>query len=138
MFSCCVFWVCVCFVLCVCWSRLGVALVLLYLVCFVCVSFLFRCACFFLSLMKITVFLANLAFLGLMLIQSLFLILVSGSCFLLLFCLFLVSRCPFVSFMLVVLFWLKHKIRFVLICMLFSCSVLWVLGFVPSVLGLVD
>ena len=28
--------------------------------------------------------------------------------------------------------------RFVLICMLFSCSVLWVLGFVLSVLGLVD
>ena len=42
--------------------------------------------------------------LGLMLIQSLFLILVSGSCFLLLFCLFLVSRCSFVSFMILVLF----------------------------------
>ena len=76
--------------------------------------------------------------LGLMLIQSLFLILVSGSCFLLLFCLFLVSRCSFVSFMLVVLFWLNHKIRYVSICMLFSCSCLWVLGFVLSVLGLVD
>ena len=76
--------------------------------------------------------------LGLMLIQSLFLILVSGSCLLFLFCLFLVSRCSFVSFMRVVLFWLNHKIRFVLICMLFSCSCLWVLGFVLSVLGLVD
>ena len=50
----------------------------------------------------------------------------------------LVSRCAFVSFMFVVLFWLNHKIRFGLICMVFSCSVLWVLGFVLSVLGLVD
>ena len=73
-----------------------------------------------------------------MLIQSLFLILVSSSCFLILFCLFLVSRCSFVSFMLVVSFWLNHIIRFVLICMLLSCSVLWVLCFVLSVLGLVD
>ena len=40
--------------------------------------------------------------------------------------------------MFVVLFWLNHKVRLVLICMLFSCSVLWVLGFVLSVLGLVD
>ena len=75
---------------------------------------------------------------GLILIQSLFLILVSGSCFLLLFCLFLVSRCSFVSIMLVVLFWLNHESRFVSICILFSCSVVWVLGFVLSVLGLVD
>ena len=73
-----------------------------------------------------------------MLIQSLFLILVSGSCFLFLFCLFSVSRCSFVYFMLVVLLWLNHKIRFVLICMLFSCSVLSVLGFILSALDLVD
>ena len=62
MFSCCVFGVYVCFVLCVCWTGLGVVLVLLCLVCFVCVSFLFLRACFFLSLMKITVLLANQVF----------------------------------------------------------------------------
>ena len=108
------------------------------LVCFVCVS----CFCFFVLVSSVChehhCFPCKSSVLGLMLIQSLFLILVSGSCFLLLFCLFLVSRCSFVSFMFAVLFWLNHKVRFVLICILFSCSVLWVLGFVLSVLGLVD
>ena len=52
-----------------------------FLVCFVCVSFLFLCACSFLFLMIITVFYAIL-FLGLSKSESLFLIWVSGSCFL--------------------------------------------------------
>ena len=91
---------CFCFVLCVCWSGLGVALVFLVLyfgVCFVCAVFLFLCACFFLFLMKIIVFPAILVFWGLMCMQSLFLISVSGSCFLFLFCLLFVSRCSLVS-----------------------------------------
>ena len=138
LFCRCVFWVCFCSVLCVCWSGLGVVLVLLCLVCLVCAIF-----CFFVLVSSEShenhCFPCKSSVLGLMLIQSLFLILVPGSCFfLLLFYLFLVSRCSFVSFMFVVLFWLNHKVRLVLICMLFSCSVLWVLSFVLSVLGLVD
>ena len=103
-----------------------------------CLCWFFVSLCLFLSVSHENhCFPCKSSVLGLMLIQSLFLILVSGSCFLLLFC-FLFQDVPLFLFMLVVLSWLNHKVRFVLICILFSCSVLWVLGFVLSVLGLVD
>ena len=45
---------------------------------------------------------------------------ISGSCFLLLVCLFLVSRCSFVFvFLLVVLFCLNHNLDLFLLCILF-------------------
>ena len=59
--SSCIFLVCFCVVLCVSWSGLGVVIV--FLVCFACVSF-YVCVCFFLFLMKITVLRAILVFWG--------------------------------------------------------------------------
>ena len=74
------------------------------LVCFVCVCFL-SAFCLFLSVSYEThCFPCNSSILGLMFIQSLSLISVSGSCFLFLFCLLYVSRWSFVCvFLLAVL-----------------------------------
>ena len=59
--------------------------------------FVFVSLCLFLSVSHENhCFPCKSSVLGLMLIQSLFLISVSGSCFLFLFCLLLVSRCSFV------------------------------------------
>ena len=97
VFSCCVLGL-FCFVLCVCWSGLGVVLVLLCLVCFVCVFYLFLCVCFFLSLMKIHCFPCNSSVLGFNVGSIVVLISVSGSCFCFCFVCFLFQDVPLFVF----------------------------------------
>ena len=64
--SCCILGVCFCFVLCVCWSGLGVVFIVFCFGLFCLCLFFICCVCFFLFLMQITVFLAIVMFFGLL------------------------------------------------------------------------
>ena len=100
------------------WSRCCSYFALFWFVLFVfvfVVSFcLFLSACFFLVLMETTIFPAILVLFGLFKSESLFLISVSGSCFLFLFGLLIVSRCYFVLF---------FNLPFILFCFKSQCYI---------------
>ena len=94
-FSCCLLLACFCFVPCVSWSGLGVVLGLLFWC--VLLVFVFVSLCLFLSVSyENHCFPCNSSIFWFIKNELLFLISVSGSCFLFLFCLLFVSRCSFV------------------------------------------